>query len=45
MMCCAVSGQGAGTAAAISVKSDSGFDDVDIKLVQEELLRQGARIM
>lgn len=44
MMCCAVSGQGAGTAAAISVKTDSGFDDVDIRLVQKELLRQGARI-
>lgn len=44
MMCCAVSGQGAGTAAAISVKTGSGFDDVDLQLVQKELLRQGARI-
>ena len=44
MMCCAVSGQGAGTAAAIAVKTDCAFDEVDIKLVQKELLRQGARI-
>lgn len=44
MMCCAVSGQGAGTAAAISLKTKTGLDDVDIKEVQKELLRQGARI-
>ena len=44
MMCCAVSGQGAGTAAAISVKTGSGFDNLDIGQVQKELLRQGARI-
>ena len=44
MMCCAVSGQGAGTAAAISVKTSSGFGDLDISKIQKELLRQGARI-
>jgi len=44
MMCCAVSGQGAGTAAAVSLKTDSGFEGVDIKAVQRELQRQGARI-
>jgi len=44
MMCCAVSGQGAGIAAAISLKTNSDFDAVDIAKVQEELLRQGARI-
>ena len=44
MMCCAVSGQGAGTAAAISVKTGTAFDAIDIKKVQKELLRQGARI-
>ena len=44
MMCCAVSGQGAGTAAAISVKTGAAFDAIDIKAVQKELLRQGARI-
>lgn len=44
MMCCAVSGQGAGTAAAISIKTGAAFDAIDIKAVQKELLRQGARI-
>lgn len=44
MMCCAVAGQGAGVAAAVSVKSGRGFADVDITPVQAELLRQGARI-
>lgn len=44
MMCCAVSGQGAGIAAAISLKSNAACHDVDIRLVQKELLRQGARI-
>ncbi len=44
MMCCAVSGQGAGTAAAISLKTGRSFADVDIGQVQAELQRQGARI-
>ncbi|HZO22443.1 MAG TPA: FAD-dependent oxidoreductase [Steroidobacteraceae bacterium] len=44
MACCAVSGQGAGTAAAISVKTDRPFDRLDIGVVQRELARQGARI-
>ncbi len=44
MMCCAVAGQGAGVAAAISVKSGRGFAELDIAAVQRELLRQGARI-
>ena len=44
MMCCAVSGQGAGVAAAISLRSGEGFESVDIAAVQRELLRQGARI-
>lgn len=44
MMCCAVAGQGAGTAAAVSVKSGRPFDALDIGLVQTELRRQGARI-
>ncbi|GLS18998.1 pyridine nucleotide-disulfide oxidoreductase [Labrys miyagiensis] len=44
MMCCAVDGQGAGVAAAISLKSGRSFHDVDIGLVQRELCRQGARI-
>lgn len=44
MMCCAVNGQGAGVAAAISLESDCDFADVDIKLLQKRLLEQGARI-
>ncbi|MEQ1497234.1 MAG: FAD-dependent oxidoreductase [Novosphingobium sp.] len=44
MMCCAVAGQGAGTAAAIAVKSGRSFGDVDLAAVQNELRRQGARI-
>jgi hypothetical protein len=44
MACCAVSGQGAGTAAAISVKTGKSFADVDLGAVQTELRRQGARI-
>ena len=44
MMCCTVSGQGAGVAAAVSLKSGVNFDKVDIGKVQHELLRQGVRI-
>jgi hypothetical protein len=44
MMCCAVGGQGAGVAAAISVATDRPLDRVDIGAVQAELKRQGARI-
>ena len=44
MMCCAVSGQGAGTAAAISVETGQPFDRLDVGRVQAELRRQGARI-
>jgi ribulose 1,5-bisphosphate synthetase/thiazole synthase len=44
MMCCAVSGQGAGVAAAVSVKTGRPFSAIDIAQVQSELRRQGARI-
>ncbi len=44
MMCCAVSGQGAGVAAAVSIRTGDDFDAVDVALVQDELRRQGARI-
>jgi hypothetical protein len=44
MMCCTVSGQGAGVAAAISIRTGQPFDRLDIGRVQEELLRQGVRI-
>ena len=44
MMCCAVGGQGAGVAAAVSVKARQSLDRLDMNLVQAELRRQGARI-
>ncbi len=44
MMCCAVSGQGAGTAAAVAALTDQAFDRLDMAAVQRELRRQGARI-
>jgi hypothetical protein len=44
MMCCAVSGQGAGVATAVSLKTDATVQRVDIKAVRKELLRQGVRI-
>jgi len=44
MMCCTVSGQGAGVAAAVSVKTGQPFHALDIAQVQAELRRQGARI-
>jgi ribulose 1,5-bisphosphate synthetase/thiazole synthase len=43
MMCCAVTGQGAGTAAAVSLQRGEPFDSLDIGAVQKELARQGAR--
>jgi hypothetical protein len=44
MMCCAVSGQGAGTAAAVSLRRDEPFERLDVPALQAELERQGARI-
>jgi hypothetical protein len=43
MMCCAVSGQGAGVAAAVSLKRGEPFDRLDMSAVQQELTRQGVR--
>jgi hypothetical protein len=43
MMCCAVSGQGAGVAAAVSLRRDEALDRLDIAAVHQELARQGAR--
>jgi len=43
MACCAVAGQGAGIAAATSLRSGRGLGDVDIALVHAELDRQGVR--
>jgi ribulose 1,5-bisphosphate synthetase/thiazole synthase len=44
MMCCAVSGQGAGVAAAVSLQRGEAFDRLHVGAVQKELARQGARI-
>ena len=44
MMCCTVSGQGAGVAAALSIRSGEPFDRLDVPLVQAELRRQGVRL-
>lgn len=44
MMCCAVSGQGAGTAAAVSLRRGEDFASLDVGAVRQELKRQGARI-
>ncbi|THB75246.1 MAG: FAD-dependent oxidoreductase [Desulfobacteraceae bacterium] len=44
MMCCTVTGQGAGTAAAVSVKDGVSTHKVDIAHVQNALIRQGVRI-
>lgn len=44
MMCCTVTGQGAGVAAAVSVKDDVRCSAVDMRRVQEALEKQGVRI-
>lgn len=43
MMCCAVSGQGAGVAAAMSIKHEVTTAEIKIGLIQDELKRQGVR--
>jgi len=45
MACCAVAGQAAGIAAAVSVKSGKALPDVDLTVVRKELDRQGARYL
>ena len=44
MMCCAVNGQGAGVAAAESIKTKVDVSNVSITRVQKTLVSQGARI-
>jgi ribulose 1,5-bisphosphate synthetase/thiazole synthase len=44
MCCCMVTGQGAGIAAAVSLKEDTTCRSVDISKVQERLIGQGVRI-
>lgn len=42
-MCCAVTGQGAGVAAAVSLRDGRTTGEVDVSRVQAELSRQGVR--
>jgi ribulose 1,5-bisphosphate synthetase/thiazole synthase len=44
MSCCAVVGQGAGVAAAVSVRDGRDFCEIDVTKVQAEVERQGVRI-
>jgi FAD dependent oxidoreductase len=44
MMCCAVTGQGAGVAAAVSIKDGVTTSNVATRSIQAELVRQGVRI-
>jgi ribulose 1,5-bisphosphate synthetase/thiazole synthase len=44
MMCCAVSGQGAGVAAAVSLRREEPFDRLNVAAVQQELERQRVRL-
>jgi ribulose 1,5-bisphosphate synthetase/thiazole synthase len=44
MMCCTVSGQGAGVAAAVSLRSGQPFERLDVRLIQQELKRQHVRL-
>ncbi len=43
MACCAVAGQGAGIAAALSIRSGKALDAIDIGDLQAQLRRQGVR--
>ncbi|TAN11845.1 MAG: FAD-dependent oxidoreductase [Rhizobiaceae bacterium] len=44
MMCCAVTGQAAGTAAALSLRENVTPGALNVALLQKELVAQGARI-
>jgi ribulose 1,5-bisphosphate synthetase/thiazole synthase len=44
MCCCIVTGQGAGVAAAVSIKDNVDFRQVNISTVQKVLKKQGVRI-
>jgi hypothetical protein len=43
-MCCALTGQAAGAAAAVSLRAGRGTSEVDVAEVQAELRRQGVRL-
>jgi hypothetical protein len=45
MACCAVAGQGAGIAAALSIKASCDVDQVAMPQLQAELARQGVRYL
>jgi hypothetical protein len=45
MACCAVAGQGAGIAAALSVKAQVELDEVNMSHIQKELAKQGVRYL
>jgi hypothetical protein len=45
MMCCTVTGQGAGVAAAVSVKDGVACGAVNINAVQKALEKQGVRVL
>jgi hypothetical protein len=44
MMCCTVTRQGTGVAAAVSLPAHEPFDGLDVTKVQAELRRQGVRL-
>lgn len=44
MMCCTITGQAAGVAAAISMREGTSTHNVEIEAVQAELRRQGVRL-
>lgn len=44
MMCCTVSGQGAGVAAAVSLRDGVASEDVSVPALRHELARQGVRL-
>ena len=44
MMCCTVTGQGAGVAAALSVQQNRDLSHLSVPSIQKELLRQDVRI-
>ncbi|MHA1526831.1 MAG: FAD-dependent oxidoreductase, partial [Promethearchaeota archaeon] len=44
MVCCSITGQGAGVAAAVSIKDNVTCRQVDISNVQKSLKKQGVRI-
>lgn len=44
MGCCIVTGEGAGTAAAVAIKSNKCVSQVDIQTVQKRLLQNGVKV-